>query len=65
MNETVALIFGLSMLYILGSIVTFAITEDQNKYNTSIAIIWPIILLILLAKCIIKAFKEIPKIWKT
>lgn len=65
MNETVVLIFGLLMLYILGSLVTFAITMDQNKYNASIAIIWPIILLILLAKCIIKAFKEIPKIWKT
>lgn len=65
MNETLALILGLSLLYILASIVTFAITEDQGKYNSCIAIIWPIVLLVLLIKCFVKAFKEIPKIWKT
>lgn len=61
MIEVIIVIVG---LYMLGAVICLGIILEYNNFNPCISILWPIILLILIIKCIITAFKEIPKIWK-
>lgn len=61
MAEIIIAIIG---IYIIGAVICFGITVDYNNLNPCISILWPIILLIIIIKGIVIAFKEIPKIWK-
>jgi len=51
------------VIYISGVIISSGIAY-LNRLSLYTSIIWPIILLIIIPKGIIIAFKEIPKIWK-
>ena len=58
------IIYAIVMCYILGCIITWAITEYKEYSKPYIMLIWPIVLVLLLVKYIIKAFKALPEIWK-
>lgn len=52
-------------IYIIVAVICFGVIADYyDNLNPCISILWPIILLIIITKGIIIAFKEIPKIWK-
>ena len=58
------IIYAIVMGYVLGCIITWAIAEYKEYPKSYIMIIWPIVLVLLLVKYIIKAFKALPEIWK-
>lgn len=61
MSEIIITIIG---IYIIGALICFGVMTDYDNLNPCVSFLWPIILLIIIAKGIIIAFKEIPKIWK-
>lgn len=60
----VKIIIAIIGIYVVGAIICFGVTVDHDNLNPCISILWPIIILIIIVKGIIIAFKEIPKIWK-
>lgn len=58
------IIIAIIGIYVIGAVICFAGIIDYDNLNPCISILWPIILLIIIIKGIIIAFKEIPKIWK-
>ena len=58
------IIYLIVMIYTLGLLGTWAIADYYDYDKLDIMIIWPIVLILLLLKCIIKAFKALPEIWK-
>ena len=57
-------IYAIIMLYTLGGLLTWAIIEYKNYDKSYVVMIWPILILLLLVKYLIKAFKALPEIWK-
>jgi hypothetical protein len=58
------IIYLIVVLYSIGLLASWAIA-DYNDYDKSyVMIIWPIVLVLLFFKYIVKAFKALPEIWK-
>ena len=58
------IIYAIVMGYVLGLVISWAIMEENNYKKAYVMIIWPIVLVLLLVKYIVKAFKALPEIWR-
>ena len=58
------IIYAIVMGYVLGCMITWAITEYKEYSKSYIMIIWPIVLVLLLIKYMLKALKALPEIWQ-
>lgn len=52
------------LCYLVGLFVSLAIINDKDYEKPYVAFIWPVVLVLLLIKYTIKAFKALPEIWK-